>query len=100
MPVLDASKCVQFFQLKGGKQLKLLKRRCKSNGCDKFRESASLRGNEMKILTKIREFPKAKQWNNSWTVTVIAVVLGLTGTANQGTALNLPRVFQPDDGCC
>ena len=55
----------------------------------------SLRGNEIKILTKIRESPKAKQWNNSWTVTVMAVVLGLTGTANQGTALNLPRVFSP-----
>ena len=51
----------------------------------------------MNILTKIRKFPKAKRFGQllSW-----PLFWGLTGTANQGTALNLPRVFQPDDGCC
>ena len=57
MPVLKCVEvCAILFQLKRGKQLKLLKRRCKSNGCDDFRESGSLRGNEMKILTKSGNF--------------------------------------------
>ena len=43
------------------------------------------------------KFPKAKRFGQLlW----LPLFWGLTGAANQGTALNFLRVFQPDDGCC
>ena len=58
------------------------------NGCDNFRQSASLRGNPscrnsegnemcsvyICVLNENWKFPQAKRWNKRWTVTVIAVI--------------------------